>query len=101
MQGARGSTNQQQGVMTMIITINDKDGFLIDMFESDESRAIATNKAIDKAHSMDFSVFAVYVDNQLDCFTECLRYADIPRTLSVRDADVEHDGNSHHVYLDA
>jgi len=84
----------------MLITINDKDGFLIDMFESDDSRAIATNMAINKAHSLDCSVFAVYVDNQLDCFTECLRYADVPSTLSVRDADVEHDGNSHHAHLD-
>lgn len=64
----------------MRIKCTDKQGNIVAMFESDEPRNIATNKAIDLAlESTNF--FAVYVDGLLDCYSESSDRFQFPKTI--------------------
>jgi hypothetical protein len=64
----------------MRIKCTDKQGNIVAMFESDQPRNIATNQAIDLAlKSTNF--FAVYVDGQLDCYSESSDRFQFPKTI--------------------
>ena len=64
----------------MRIKCTDKQGNIVAMINSSESRNIATNQAIDLAlKSTNF--FAVYVDGFLDCYSESSDGFRFPKTI--------------------
>ena len=64
----------------MRIKCTDKQGNIVAMFTSSESRNIATNQAIDLALKTT-NFFAVYVDGQLDCYSESSDRFHFPKTI--------------------
>jgi hypothetical protein len=64
----------------MKIQITNKQGQVIDQFESNETRNIATNQAIDLALKVT-SFFAVYVNGKLDCYSESSDHFAFPKTI--------------------
>ena len=65
----------------MKIQAINKAGKIIVDFVSNESRNIATNKAICLCYAQCTSVFAVYVDGVLDCFSETSDKLAFPKTI--------------------
>ena len=64
----------------MNIQVTNRTGQIISQFESNESRNIATNQAIDLALKVG-NFFAVYVDGKLDCFSESSDHFSFPKTI--------------------
>jgi len=64
----------------MKVQVTNKQGQIIDQFESNETRNIATNQAIDLALKAT-NFFAVYVDGKLDCFSESSDHFAFPKTI--------------------
>jgi len=54
----------------MKVQATNKQGQIIVDFVSNETRNIATNDAICRCYAQCVSVFAIYVDGVLDCFSE-------------------------------
>ena len=65
----------------MKIQALNKSGNIIVDFVSKETRNIASNKAICYCYAQCVSVFAVYVDGVLDCFSETADKLAFPKTL--------------------
>jgi hypothetical protein len=65
----------------MKVQATNKQGQIIVDFVSDESRNIATNEAICRCYAQCASVFAVYVDGVLDCFSETSDKLAFPKTI--------------------
>jgi hypothetical protein len=64
----------------MKVQILNKQGQIIDQFESNETRNIATNQAIDLALKTT-NFFAVYVDGKLDCYSESSDHFAFAKTI--------------------
>jgi len=64
----------------MKVQVINKTGQIISQFESNDSRNIATNQAIDLALKIG-NFFAIYVDGKLDCFSESSDHFAFPKTI--------------------
>jgi hypothetical protein len=64
----------------MLIQAINKSGQILCNFNSDETRNIATNQAIDNALKVS-NFFAVYVDGKLDCYSESSDCFTFPKTI--------------------
>lgn len=65
----------------MKVQATNKQGQIIAQFESNEPRNWAISDAINECYKLGISFFAVYVDGQLDCYSESSDRFQFPKTI--------------------